>query len=245
MTGEAPRRAMVLAAGRGIRLRPITEKTPKALVQVGGRALIDYSLDRLAAAGVERAVVNIHHLAEQLESHLKHRAAPEIVLSPEAELLDTGGGVVAALDQLGEQPFYVANSDSLWLDGPTPALRRLARAFDPERMDMIMLMHSTVEAYGYRGKGDFHVAPDGALHRRAEVETVPYVYTGVKIVHPRVFAGAPAGAFSFNQLYDAAAEAGRLYGIVHDGEWFHVGTPDGLAEAERYMHERFPGIRHR
>ncbi len=237
--------AMLLAAGLGLRMRPITEKTPKPLVQVAGRALIDICLDRLAASGIEKAVVNTHYLADQVEAHLKHRPDMEIVMSHEPEILDTGGGVANALPHLGDEPFLVVNTDSLWLDGPSRAIERLALNFDDSMMDALLLMHSTVEAYGYEGAGDFVIGPDGLLSRRPEREQVPYAYTGVMVVHPRLLAGAPGGAFSFNLLYDRAIEAERLYGIVHDGEWFHVGTADGLDQVEGYMSERFPGIRHR
>ena len=239
------RAAMLLAAGLGLRMRPITEKTPKPLVQVAGRTLIDLCLDRVAASGIKKAVVNTHFLAGQVEAHLKHWPDMEIVISHEPELLDTGGGVANALPHLGDEPFLVVNTDSLWLDGPSPAIERLALNFDESMMDALLLMHSTVEAYGYEGAGDFVIDPDGLLSRRPEREQVPYAYTGVMVVHPRLLAGAPDGAFSFNLLYDRAIEAERLYGIVHDGEWFHVGTADGLDQVEDYMSERFPGIRHR
>ena len=239
------RAAMLLAAGLGLRLRPVTEKTPKPLVRVAGRTLIDMCLDRLAASGIGKAVVNTHYLADQVEAHLRRRSDMEIVISHEPELLDTGGGVANALPHLGDEPFLVVNADSLWLDGPSPAIERLALNFDESMMDALLLMHSTVEAYGYEGAGDFVIDPDGLLGRRPEREQVPYAYTGVMVVHPRLLAGAPAGAFSFNLLYDRAIEAERLYGIVHDGEWFHVGTADGLDQVEDYMSERFPGIRHR
>ncbi len=239
------RAAMLLAAGLGLRMRPITEKTPKPLVQVAGRTLIDMCLDRVASSGIGKAVVNTHYLAGQVEAHLKRRQDMEIVISHEPELLDTGGGIANALPHLGEEPFLVVNTDSLWLDGPSPAIERLALNFDESMMDALLLMHSTVEAYGYEGAGDFVIDPDGLLSRRPEREQVPYAYTGVMVVHPRLLAGAPDGAFSLNLLYDRAIEDERLYGIVHDGEWFHVGTADGLDQVEDYMSERFPGIRHR
>ncbi|MDE0538454.1 MAG: nucleotidyltransferase family protein [Rhodospirillales bacterium] len=239
------RAAMLLAAGLGLRMRPITEKTPKPLVQVAGRTLIDMCLDRVAASGIGKAVVNTHYLAGQVEAHLKRRPDLDIVISHEPELLGTGGGVANALPHLGDEPFLVVNTDSLWLDGPSPAIERLALNFDESMMDALLLMHSTVEAYGYEGAGDFVIDAGGLLSRRPEREQVPYAYTGVMVVHPRLLAGAPGGAFSFNLLYDRAIEAERLYGIVHDGEWFHVGTTDGLDQVEDYMSERFPGIRHR
>ena len=240
-----PAKAMVLAAGLGMRMRPLTDSRPKPLIEVHGRALIDHMLDRLEQAGVEEAVVNVFHLAGQMEAHLKGRARPRITVVHEAERLETGGGVKNALHLFDDEPFYVANSDALLLNGPHPILPRLASCWDDDRMDGLLLLHSTVEAFGYEGRGDFCADPDGRLTRRPEMEVAPWLFTGVQILHPRLFADAPAGAFSLNLLYDKAIEDGRLYGVIHDGEWFHVGTPDGLAEAEDYMSERFAGRRYR
>ncbi|MDP6882690.1 MAG: nucleotidyltransferase family protein [Rhodospirillales bacterium] len=230
---------MVLAAGLGLRLRPITETLPKPLVEVGGRALLDRILDRLVEAGVEKVTVNLHHLGSAIEAHLAPRLKPPIEFSPEAELLETGGGVAKALPRLGEGPFWVTNGDVLWLDGPKPALRRLAGAWDDARMDALLLLHETVNAYGYQGRGDFLADPLGRLTRRPECEVAPFLFTGVQILHPRLFADAPTGPFSLNRLYDEAIEKGRLYGVVHDGEWFHVGTQEGLAEAQAYLSVRY------
>lgn len=235
------RRAMVLAAGRGKRLRPLTETTPKPLIPVSGRALIERAVDRLAEAGVERVTVNLHHLGEQIEALLKGRSAPTIRFSPEDALLDTGGGVKKALETLGDGPFFVVNADILWLNGTEDTLHRLAAAWDDGTMDGLLLVHSTVDAHGYAGRGDFRVDPVGLLARRPESEVSPYLFTGVQILHPRLFDHTPDGAFSLNLLYDRAIEDGRLYGLVHDGEWFHVGTPEGLAEAEAYMGVRYAG----
>jgi MurNAc alpha-1-phosphate uridylyltransferase len=232
---------MVLAAGLGLRMRPITEKMPKALVPVAGRTLIDRAIDHLAAAGVGKIVVNLHHLGAMVERHLKHRAGPEIVFSHEPERLETGGGVANVLPLLGSGPFFVANSDVLWLNGPTSALERMMERWDDQTMDALLLLHNTVDAYGYEGDGDFLADPLGRLTRRAEREIVPYLFTGVQILHPRLFEDAPTGKYSLNVLYDRAIEKERLYGIVHDGEWFHIGTPDGLAEAEAFLRDRFPG----
>ncbi len=229
-----PRRAMVLAAGLGTRMRPLTETTPKPLVAVGGKALIDHVLDRLAAVGVETAVVNIHHFADQIERHVATRRAPAIIVSDErAELLDTGGGVVKALPHLGDAPFFHVNSDTLWIDGVKPNLERLAAVFDARVMDALLLLASTATSVGYSGRGDFAMAPDGRLRRRAEREVVPFVYAGVAILSPAMFADAPSGAFSLNLLFDRAAENGRLYGMRLDGVWMHVGTPEAIAAAER------------
>ena len=243
---NAPKNAMVLAAGLGLRLRPITNKTPKPLVKVADRTLLDHTLDRLVAVGVERAVVNIHHLADQVEQHLGNRKDLEIIISSEADdLLETGGGVKKALEHFGDEPFYISNADVLWLNGPTPALGRMIERWNDDEMDVLLMLHSTVEAYGYTGNGDFEAEPNGKLSRKLEGEITPYLFTGVQSIHPRIFEATPDGAFSLNVIYDKAIEAERLYGVVHDGEWFHIGTPDGLAQAEVYMGQRFSGMRHR
>ncbi len=241
----APTRGMVLSAGLGLRMRPITEKTPKPLILVAGRTLVDHAIDRLADAGVGSVVVNTHHLADSIERHLRRRARPSIVFSPEPALLETGGGVKAALPLLGETPFYVVNGDAFWLNGSVDALGRLAETWDDATMDALLLLHSTVDAYGYDGLGDFGCAPDGLLSRRPECEVSPWLFTGIQLLHPRLFDGGPDGAFSLNLLYDKAIEADRLFGIVHDGEWFHIGTPDGLAAAEDYLRVRFAGNKRR
>lgn len=230
--GVKPTRAMVLAAGLGLRLRPVTETLPKPLVSVAGRTMLDRALDHLDAAGVANAVVNCHYLGQQIEAHLAGRRRPRIQISPEQALLDTGGGVAAALPRLGRRPFYAVNADIIWLDGQGSALRRLARAWDGGAMDVLLLVHPTVTAFGYDGAGDFHVDQVGRLHRRAEGEVAPFVFAGVQLLHPRLFRDAPKGPFSMNLLYDRAAAAGRLHGIVHDGEWYHVGTPDALRGVE-------------
>lgn len=232
--------AMVLAAGLGTRLRPLTDTVPKPLVPVAGQTLLDWALDRLADAGVERAVVNLHHLGDKIEAHLKDRARPTIAFSREVERLETGGGIAQALPMLGAGPFFAVNADVLWLNGPGDALGRLARHWDDETMDGLLLLHETVFAFGYDGDGDFFVDAGGRLKRRPERELAPYLFTGVQILHPRLFKDAPAGKFSLNVLYDRAIEQGRLHGLIHDGEWFHVGTAEGLAEAEDYMRVRYP-----
>jgi MurNAc alpha-1-phosphate uridylyltransferase len=236
-----PKVAMVLAAGKGVRMRPITDRLPKPLIKVDDRTMLDHALDRLEEAGVERAVVNVHHLGHLIEQHLRFREKPAIVISRETELLETGGGIRKALPYLGPEPFFAANGDVVWLDGYENALHRLAKAWDGDKMDALLLVHSTVEAYGYDGVGDFLMDTAGRLARRPEGEVSPYVYAGVQILHPRLFDGAPEGAFSLNRLYDKALDAGRLFGVHHDGEWFHIGTPDGLAEAEAFMRDRYPG----
>jgi MurNAc alpha-1-phosphate uridylyltransferase len=239
--GTRPRTAMLLAAGRGTRLAPATDSIPKPLVEVVGRTLIDRALDRLHEAGVAKAVVNLHHLGDAVERHLARRRAPDIAFSREDALLETGGGILKALPLLGPAPFYAANADVIWLNGPTDALHRLADRWDDSDMDALLLLHATVDAYGYRGVGDFTADSWGKLRRRAECEVVPYLFTGVQILHPRLFADAPAGAFSLNILYDHALARQRLYGVVHDGEWFHVGDADGLAQAESFLRVRYAG----
>ena len=228
------RRAMVLAAGYGQRMRPLTLTRPKPLVEVAGRALIDHGFDRLRAAGVEEAVVNVHYLPEQLEAWAKRQASPRIRISDERDvILDTGGGVARALPLLGSDPFFVINSDSFWVDDGTPALDRLRAAWDDHRMDCLLLLAPLDRTVGYDGKGDFTRDDDGRLARRAGSQGTPLAYIGGYLVHPRLFAGAPEGAFSMNILWDRAIAAGRLFGVEHTGRWLHVGTPDaiGLAEA--------------
>jgi N-acetyl-alpha-D-muramate 1-phosphate uridylyltransferase len=228
-----PRRAMVLAAGRGVRMRPLTDRLPKPLVTVAGKALIDYVLDRLAEAGVETAVVNVHHLADQIERHLAAWPVPRITISNErGQLLDTGGGVLKALPLLGGAPFFHLNADTIWIDGVKPNLVSLAEMFDPVRMDALLLLAATSTSVGYSGRGDFTMAPDGRLIRRPEREVAPFVYAGVAILNTALFSTAPPGAFSLNLLFDRAIEAGRLYGLRLEGVWMHVGTPEAIAAAE-------------
>jgi MurNAc alpha-1-phosphate uridylyltransferase len=224
---------MVLAAGLGTRMRPLTLTTPKPLVAVAGRTLIDHVLDPLAEAGVELAVVNVHHLADQVEKHLAGRSRPRIVISDEREsLLDSGGGVKKALPQLGREPFFVLNADSFWIDGPRSNLRGMAEAFDPARMDILLLVAATATATGFDGPGDFLMDAEGRLERRHERLVAPFVYAGVAIMKPELFEGAPEGPFSLNRLFDKAIAAGRLFGVRLDGLWLHVGTPDSIAAAE-------------
>ena len=228
-----PRTAMVLAAGLGERMRPLTDRLPKPLVRVSGKALLDHVLDRLAAAGIERAVVNVHYLANQIERHVAGRAKPQIAISDErAALLGTGGGVVKALDKLGAEPFIHVNSDTIWIDGARPNLERLAEAFDPATMDALLLLAPVASSIGYAGRGDFSMTADGRLVRRGDNETTPFVYAGAALLRPALFADAPAGAFALTRLFDRAAAARRLYGLRLEGVWMHVGTPDAIAQAE-------------
>ena len=232
---SAIERAMVLAAGLGTRMRPLTDSLPKPLVTVAGETLIDRILDRLAEAGVQEVVVNLHHKADQLSGHLARRQRPRIRESREETLLETGGGVGRALPLLGDAPFFVVNGDVLWRNGKRSALDRLAAAWDESRMDGVLLLKRTVSAVGYDGLGDFMLTQDGLVRRPKPGEIPPYIFAGVQILHPRLFADAPQDPFSLNRLYATAAEAGRLGGIVHDGEWYHVGTPEALAEAEEAL----------
>ncbi|HTQ33542.1 MAG TPA: nucleotidyltransferase family protein [Stellaceae bacterium] len=222
-----PKTAMVLAAGLGKRLRPVTDHLPKPLVEIAGKSLLDHALDRLATSGVERVVVNLHYKGEMIAAHLAARTKPRISLSREDRLLETGGGVRHALASL-DDVFFVVNSDVLWLDGLTSALSRLARAFRAEEMDALLLLQRTISAIGYEGIGDYFLDPLGRPRRRGEREVAPYIFAGIQILHRRLFSGIDDAVFSLKRLYDRAEDAGRLAAIVHDGEWFHVGTPEGL-----------------
>jgi MurNAc alpha-1-phosphate uridylyltransferase len=229
----APTTAMVLAAGLGTRLRPITDGMPKPLVRVRGRTLLDHAIDRLTAAGVETIVVNTHYRAEQIVAHLATRKWPRVVISAESDLLDTGGGVGKALPLLGES-FYVVNADVFWLDGKAAALDRLARARDDARIDALLLLQRTTAASGYDGHGDYFLDPLGVPRRRREGQIAPLLFAGVQLLSRRLFARLDELPlkFSLNLLYDQAQERGRLHAIVHDGEWYHIGTPAALAAAE-------------
>jgi MurNAc alpha-1-phosphate uridylyltransferase len=231
-----PRTAMVLAAGFGTRMRPLSSRIPKPLVKVGDRALIDHCLDGLAEAGVETAVVNVHYLADLVEAHVAGRASPSVVISDERDaLLDTGGGIKQALPLLGPEPFILRNSDSFWLEGVRRNLDWLTMTWDGERMDGLLLLASTVPAVGYAGRGDFFLDKDGRLSRRRERTVAPFAYAGAAILHPRLLDGAPDGAFSLNKLFDRAIEAGRLFGARLDGIWINVETPKAVALAENAM----------
>jgi N-acetyl-alpha-D-muramate 1-phosphate uridylyltransferase len=234
-----PRTAMVLAAGLGTRMRPLTLTTAKPLLPIGGRALLDHALDRLADAGVERAVVNAHWKAPLIAAHLAARPPPpEVILRTEDVLLNTGGAVRAARDLLGPNPFFVVNGDSFWLDGPGKALLRLVDAFDPAAVDGVLLVHRTFQVHADVGFGDFAVDKLGALRRRGEREVVPYVYAGVQLIAPSLLDDMPDGAFSMNLAWDRALAAGRLRAVVHDGLWFHLSAPSDLADAEFFLHMR-------
>jgi N-acetyl-alpha-D-muramate 1-phosphate uridylyltransferase len=228
-----PSHAFVLAAGLGTRMRPITLTMPKPLVVISGRSMLDHALDRLAHAGVSQAVVNVHYLADQIEAHVASRKLPAIQISDErTTLLETGGGIAKALPLLGHQPFLLMNSDSLWIDGPKDNLQRLADAWDPKRMDALLLLAATTASLGYDGRGDFLMDKQGVLTRRPAKTVAPFVYAGVAILCHSLFANAPEGAFSLNVQFDKALAAGRLYGVRLDGHWLHVGTPEAIGQAE-------------
>ncbi len=233
MAHPIPQKAMVLAAGRGERMRPLTATMPKPLVRVAGRPLLDHVLDKLDQAGVQTAIVNVHYLADQIEQHLADRTSPRIVISDERDqLLETGGGTVKALPLLGDEPFFLVNSDTIWLDGVTGNWQRLAETFDPERMDALLLLAASTSSIGYAGRGDFTMMPDGRLQPRPERQVAPFVYAGAAMFSPRLFEGAPQGPFSLNRLFAKASENDRLFGLRLDGLWMHVGTPDAIALAE-------------
>jgi N-acetyl-alpha-D-muramate 1-phosphate uridylyltransferase len=226
---------MVLAAGLGLRMRPLTETTAKPLLTLQGRSLLDRALDRLESAGIGEAVVNAHWHADQVAASVARRSTPRIALQREDGLLETGGGVARALPLLGPGPFAVLNGDSVILDGPTPALARMAASFDPAAMDGLLLVVRTAQVDGEVGRGDFHLDPLGRIRRPRELELAPYIFSGVQILAPALLAEAPAGPFSLNRLYDRAIAAGRLFALVHDGVWFHLSTPADLERAEAAM----------
>ena len=229
----AAMKAMVFAAGLGSRMRPLTDTIPKPLVKVGGKAMIDTLLDALAQAGVTEAVVNVHHLADQIETAMQARRAPKIIISDErSALLDQGGGLKKALPILGTQPFFVCNTDAIWIEGPMSNLMRLRALWDPAKMDILLMVASTTTAVGVDWAGDFKMADDGRLSRRKEGEVVPFAYSGVGIIKPELIAAVKQDVFRLAPLFFEAAEKGRLYGMRLDGHWLHVGTMDAIALAE-------------
>ena len=229
-----PRAAMVLAAGLGKRMRPLTATRPKPLIEVAGATLLDHALARLTAEGVAEAVVNVHYMAERIEAHLAARAPGlKVHISDErAALLETGGGVAKALPLIAADPFFVVNADNFWIDGPAPTLGLLAAAWDDARMDALLLLVPLADAHGYEGAGDFQMDASGGLKRRAEGRVAPYVFSGVQMLSKRLFDGVAIEPFSLNRLYNAALAQGRLHGVAHGGLWFHVGTPQAIAQTE-------------
>ncbi len=237
-------RAFILAAGLGTRMRPITATLPKPLVEVAGKRLIDHALDRAAEAGLTQAVVNIHWIADKIEDHLARRPGPlSVAISDERDaLLETGGGVKKALGALGAQPFVVFNSDSFWIEGHEPNLARLIAAWDEAAMDILLLVAPTQTSLGYEGAGDFFLETNGSLRRRGAQKAAPFIYAGVAILKPELFAETPEGAFSLNLLFDRAIARNRLFGLVLDGQWLHVGTPEAIAAAEARVKEWMKGL---
>ena len=235
---EVPHTAMVMAAGLGKRMRPLTATRPKPLVEVAGRTLLDHCLERLRAAGVRKAVVNVHYLADALEAHLRSRGQGlEILVSDERkQLLETGGGLVRALPMIESDPFLAVNSDNLWVDGPVDTLRQLAAGWDDARMDALLLLVPLARAYCHGGQGDFHMSAAGKLRRRRPGVVAPFVYTGIQMISKRLFEGElPDGPFSTNVLWDRAIGEGRCYGIVHQGLWFDIGAPQNIRKAEEIL----------
>ncbi len=231
-----PAIAMVMAAGFGTRMRPLTLSLPKPLIKVAGKPLIDHTLDLLAESGVEEAVVNSHYLAELLEGHLRERKSPpRIIISREDVVLETGGGIKNSLHILGGNPFFVLNSDVICINGKEPVLQRLSQNWDAAKMDALLLLHKVTDAVGYDGKGDFFIESDGGLRRRAENEIAPYVFTGIQIIHPRLFNDSPDGPFSLNVLYNKNLP--RIGAIIHDGAWLHVGDQPGIDQAETWLRD--------
>lgn len=234
MSSFLPAKAMVFAAGLGVRMRPLTDRVPKPLVAVGGKPLIDHALDRFAIAGVATAIVNVHYLAGHIEAHLAARKAPRILISDERDkLLDQGGGIAKALPLLGPEPFFLANTDAFWIEGPGNNLVRLAASWDPEKMDILLLVAATTASVGVDSPGDFNMAPDGRLTRRPEREIAPFVHTGVGIVKPALFERATREIFPLAPFFFEAAKTGRLFGQRLSGLWFHAGTPQSIEEVER------------
>ncbi|HVF83803.1 MAG TPA: nucleotidyltransferase family protein [Sphingomicrobium sp.] len=234
---EVPRTAMVMAAGLGKRMRPLTATKPKPLVEVAGKALLDHVLDHLRVAGVERVVVNVHYLAGALEAHLKNKAGDlDVAISDERQLLlETGGGLKHALPLIDCDPFLAVNSDNFWVDGPSDTLKLLASHWDDERMDALLLLVPQSRAGNHTGQGDFHMDAQGRLRRRTKAKVAPFVYTGIQMLSKRMLDDAPTGVFSTNILWDKAIADGRCFGVVHQGLWFDVGTPSAIAMTEQAL----------
>jgi len=230
---KTPERAMVLAAGLGTRMRPITDTMPKPLIKVQDKTLLDHGLDALETANVKKSVVNVHYHADQIIKHVANRNSMEIEISDERdELLDSGGGIANALPSLGTNPFYLLNADSFWVEGCRPNLVRMAEAWDEEKMDILLLLAGMANAVGFGSKGDFVMDADGRLERRGELKVAPFAYAGAAILHPRIFENTPQGKFSLNKQFDEAIEQERMFGLRLEGLWLHVGTPDAIDEAE-------------
>lgn len=235
---SGPTRAMILAAGLGTRMAPLTSERPKPLIELRGKALIDHAIDHLKRGGVKVFVVNVHYMAAKLIAHLKKRTDVEIHICDETDaILDTGGAIAKALPYFKCEPFFTHNSDLLWVEGMGSAIGRMKARWNPETMDALMLLAATATSIGFEGFGDFEMDAFGTLKRRGEMKLAPFVWTGLQIIHPRLFDGAPKGRFSINPLWDKAIDKGRLFGIRLDGVWIHVGTPQGLQDAESYLRD--------
>lgn len=234
-----PDTAMVMAAGLGLRMRALSD-LPKPLIMVGGVSLLDRTLDWLSDSGIGKAVVNTHYHADLVQQHLAKRTKPKVVLSHEEELLETGGGIVKALPLLGTEPFFSTNSDVICLDGPEPTLKRMSDTWDSKTMNALLLLQPVERSVGYEGAGDFFLGKGGKLTRRGNKERAPYVFTGIQLLHPRLFNDLPAGRFSLNVLYDrllSQSEGPGIFGLVHNGAWLHVGNPQGVTQAEQYLQQ--------
>jgi N-acetyl-alpha-D-muramate 1-phosphate uridylyltransferase len=241
VSGASPTRAIVLAAGLGTRMRPLTNDRPKPLVKIRGKALIDHAIDRLVQAGVTLIVVNVHYRAEMLKAHLARRRDVEIHVSDETDgLLDSGGGIAKVLPLFDDEPFFTHNSDSIWVEGTGHALDKLIVRWNPDEMDTLMMVAPTVTSVCYEGRGDFMMDADGRLTRVPEQRVAPFVWTGVQIVHPRLFENPPGHKFSINLLFDRAIESRRLFGQRLDGVWMHIDRPEAIGEAEAFLADRLP-----
>ena len=235
---EVPATAMVMAAGLGKRMRPLTATRPKPLVELAGKPMIDHVFDRLRAAGVKKAVVNVHYLADAMEGHLQKVEGLDIVVSDERDrLMETGGGLVKALPMIDADPFLSLNSDNFWIDGPSDTLKLLARHWDAKKMDALLLLVPHARAFNHSGKGDFHMDRQGRLKRRGRSKIAPYVFTGIQMLSKKLISDTPEGPFSTNILWDRAIEAGRCYGVVHQGLWFDVGKPQSIRQTEAMLQD--------
>jgi MurNAc alpha-1-phosphate uridylyltransferase len=232
-----PKKAFVLAAGMGERMRPLTNNCPKPLLKVGGKTMLDRCLDALADVGVEEVVVNTYYLGAMIEEHLRSRVKPKITISHETELLDTGGGVKKILGFFGTEPFYILNADIVWTEGDVPALKSLADKWDAAKMDLLLLLYPVDKIPPHAGKGDYFLAEgsDRPVFAKGTDKAANYIFTGPRIAHPRIFDGAPAGKFSFLELFHKAEKNGRLYALRHSGAWYHVGNPEAFAETNRIL----------
>ncbi len=233
-------KAMILAAGRGTRMRSLTDECPKPLIKVSGRTLIDRVADKIAACGIKECVVNVCYLGELIKTNLKRRTDMHFIFSQEETALETGGGVKKALPLLGDRPFFVLNADPLWTE-KTPVLARMAQAFEEEKADILLLLWPMERTFGHTGKGDYYIENGRPRRKKPQEETAPFVYAGAQILNPRIFDDTPQGKFSLNLLYDRAEKAGRLAAVIGEGEWYHVGTPEALAAAEDRLKDRPDG----